>query len=135
MPSISPVSLRVVSQSNTEATLEVKWTARFNAKEIASHAVYDVSVFLQNVDGAGDLDIRRRLIGTDWVAAQSAPIEKTLRATLDRHFLNEDWTVPTPFGNAGDTTDEWRAEVVFKPFVLPSESKGASAQLRREFAP
>lgn len=131
MPRISPVSLTFVSQSNTQATLEVKWTARFNAKETASHAVYDVSVFLQNVDGAGDLDIRRRLIGTDWVAAQSAPIEKTLRATLDRHFLNEDWTI----AGVGDTTDEWRAEVVFKPFVLPSESMGVSDELRREFAP
>jgi hypothetical protein len=103
----------------------------FYAKEIAAHAVYDVSVFLQNDDGLGDPDVRRKRIGTDWVAAQSQPIQRQVTATVDRHFLNEDWQLVL----VGDTTDEWKAEVVLNPLVLPAETKGTSNIIRYEFAP
>lgn len=129
MPTITNIDLRFVSQTASQAKLEVKWGVSFNSREIATTAVYNVNLFLQNIDGLGDADVRRRQIGTGYVAAQAQPLEFTVPATVDRSFLNEDFQV---FG-LGDTTDEWVAEVVLTPYKLPAETKRRSDELRREF--
>ena len=134
MARITDVQLRVVSQTPSEATLEVRWTTSFSAKEIAGNSVFDCNVALQNVDDAIDPDqiARRTNIGATWVQAQAAPVQKSLRATLSRDLLNEDWQL---FGLFGDTTDEWRAEGILTPFTPPATTKGVSPILRREFQP
>ena len=131
MPTITNINLRFVSQTASQAKLEVKWGVSFSSREIAANAAYNVKLFLQNVDGLGDADVRRRQIGTGFVAAQAQPMEFTVPAAADRSFLDEDFQVL----GFGDTTDEWVAEVVLTPYKLPAETKRTSNQLRREFAP
>lgn len=88
MPRILKVELNVLSMSSSNATLEVEVTTSFYSREIASNAVFDCEVILENEDGLGDLDIRCKTIGRTWMVAGSEPVTKTLKATVDRDFLN-----------------------------------------------
>ncbi|MGG6240960.1 hypothetical protein ACQ4N7_20245 [Nodosilinea sp. AN01ver1] len=133
MPRISKVELKVLSMSSSNATLEVEVTTSFYSREIASNAVFDCEVILENEDGLGDLDIRCKTIGRTWMVASSEPVTKSVKATVDRNFLNEDFTLFP--GGPGDTTDEWRAKVKLTPFSPPAETVAISNTIRREFQP
>lgn len=133
MPRISKVELKVLSMSSSNATLEVEVTTRFYSREIASNTVFNCEVILENEDGLGDLDVRSRTIGQTWMVASNEPVTKTVTATVDRNFLNEDFTLFP--GGPGDTTDEWYAQVKLTPFSPPAETVENSNIIRREFQP
>jgi len=133
MPSITGSTLSFVSQTASEARLKVHWTMRFSEQEIAAHQVYNWAIFLEN-DVPNDVDWRRRRIARGFVAAAEGTVEKEVTKDVDRDFLNEDYLVL----GAGDTTDEWGAEVVLTPWQPPAETKlktPAADYLRQEFAP
>ena len=132
MPRISNVELKVLSMSSSNATLEVEVTTRFSSREIASNTVFNCEVILENEDGLGDPDVRRRTIGQTWMVASNEPVTKTVTATVDRNFLNEDFLLFS--GGPGDTTDEWYAKVKLTPFS-PSAETANSNIIRREFQP
>jgi hypothetical protein len=130
MPEITSVTLSFVSQTASEARLKAHWTMTFDEKDIAAHQVYNWELFLEN-DVPNDLEWRRRRIARGSVAAAQGTVEIERTRDVDRNFLNEDYLVV----GLGDTTDEWRAEVILTPWQPPAETKRASALLRREFAP
>lgn len=132
MPRVGNVKLNVDAIASTSATLSVEWTINFYAKEIAANQVFDCVVFLQNEDGTGDLDIRRRVIGQTWIVAKNSPVTQKVKMAVDRSFLNEDFEI---IGGFGDTTDEWHAEVVVSPYTPASKTLGRSNTIRQEFGP
>jgi hypothetical protein len=58
----------------------------FRAREVASNTVFISEVVLQNEEGLGDLDVRRKLVADDWIGAQAAPLERTNTFTASRSF-------------------------------------------------
>jgi hypothetical protein len=129
MATVTRVELSGENVDGQKARIEVTWRMSFSQREVLSRTVFLYEVFLQNVDGAGDLDVRRRRIATGSNLAAENPINEEISALVNRTFLDEDFQV---FG-FGDTTDEWRAEVHLKPFVPTGTSAQSAGQLRKEF--
>ena len=129
MATVRAVTLDGDNVNAQQARITVKWRMSFSTPEVQSRTVYTYEVFLQNVDGAGDPDIRRRRIATGSDLATQDPINREVSVLVDRTFLDEDFL----FGPFGDTTDEWRAEVHLKPFVPVGTSGASTEQLRKEF--
>jgi hypothetical protein len=132
MPSITIKNFRVKSDNTSDVTFEVKWKTTFRGREVASHTVFNFEVFLQNQDGIGDPDVRRKSVVEGWIAAQDTPLERTDTFTASRSFLNEDFQ----FIGIGDTTDEWNAEVILRPFRPRPETKAVTTSgqtIREEF--
>ena len=130
MPRVTNVKLTGRRVNATEAELTISWTTTFVQQEILSKTIFVYDVYLQNVDGVGDLDIRRRRLGTAWDLAAENPIVREAKYKVSRSFLNEDFQV----AGIGDTTDEWIAEVKASPFT-PATDTAKSAELRMEFGP
>jgi len=129
MATVTAVALSGDIVDSTKARIKVTWKMSFNSNEVRSRTVYIYEVHLRNVDGVGDLDVRRRRIARGSDLATNDPIDKEITALVDRSFLDEDFTVL----GIGDTTDEWRAEVSLTPFA-PSGTSAVSADvLRKEF--
>ncbi|MGY1608791.1 MULTISPECIES: hypothetical protein [unclassified Geodermatophilus] len=131
MASVSRVKLSGDNVDSQKARIKVTWRMSFSPKEVQSRTVYNYEVFLQNVDGLGDPDVRRRRIATGSDLATTDAIDREISALVDRSFLDEDF--PLFPGGPGDTTDEWRAEVHLKPFVPTGTSGVSDEQLRKEF--
>ena len=128
MVAISNVTLAGQITGPDAARLTVKWRSAFNTRETAARSAFVYDIVIDNVDGLGDLDDRRRRLGSAFAVAsqESVNLEKSFK--VDRRFLDEDPRVLALF----ETTDEWRAEVIAKPFI-PSGDSAASPQLRQEF--
>jgi hypothetical protein len=129
MATISAITLTGDIVDDTKARIKVTWKMSFNANEVRSRTVYVYEVHLQNVDGTGDLDVRRRRIARGSDLATNDPIDKEITALVDRTFLDEDFQVL----GFGDTTDEWRAEVRLTPFAPTGTSANSEDVLRKEF--
>ena len=127
MATVTAVEVGSEIVDDQKARIKVTWQTSFSRNEVRSRTVFVYEVFLQNVDGIGDLDIRRRRIAAGSDLADQDPINREITALVDRTFLDEDFLV---FG-VGDTTDEWRAEVHLKPFE-PKGTSAVSAELLRD---
>lgn len=128
MATLSKVKLSGKSINNTKARIVVSWRTAFTRNEILSSTVFMFEVFLQNEDGLGDLDVRRRRIARGTYPASNGPVDKEIAAEVERSFLDEDFTVL----GIGDRTDEWHADVILTPFVA-TKATGRSNTLREEF--
>jgi hypothetical protein len=129
MATISAITLAGEIVDNMKARIKVTWKMSFNANEVRSGTVYIYEVYLQNVDGVGDPDVRRRRIARGSDLATGNPIDREITALVDRTFLDED----PPLLVLLETTDEWRAEVHLTPFAPTGTSAKSGDQLRKEF--
>ena len=129
MATITAVALTGDIVDSTKARIKVTWKMSFNSNEVRSRTAYLYEVHLRNVDGLGDLDVRRRRIARGSDLATNDPIDKEITALVDRTFLDEDFEVLT----FGDTTDEWRAEVSLTPFTPTGRSAVSADAPRKEF--
>lgn len=129
MATITAVTLTGNIVDSTKARIKVAWKMSFTSNEVRSRTVYIYEVHLRNVDGLGDLDVRRRRIARGSDLATSSPISQEITALVDRTFLDEDFQVL----GIGDTTDEWRAEVGLTPFTPTGTSAVSADVLRKEF--
>jgi hypothetical protein len=129
MATVTAVKLTGDNVDGQKARIKVTWTMSFSQREVLSRTVFICEIFLQNVDGFGDLDTRRRRIAIGSDPAVQNPIDRVITALVDRTFLDEDFQ----FVGIGDTTDEWRAEVHLKPFVPKGTSAVSAIQLCKEF--
>lgn len=128
MSKVSNVKLKGDIINQDTAKLTISWRTTFTQQEVLSHTVFVYDIFIQNVDGFGDPDVRRRRLGTAWDLSNNNPIDREVSFSVERSFLDEDFRV---FG-FGDTTDEWVAEVKTRVYS-PIESTDTSPQLRMEF--
>jgi hypothetical protein len=129
MATVTAVALTGDIVDSTKARIKVTWKMSFNSNEVRSRTVYIYEVHLRNVDGLGDLDVRRRRIARGSDLATNDPVDKEITALVDRTFLDEDFQVL----GVGDTTDEWRAEVSLTPFTPTGTSAVSADVLRKEF--
>ena len=130
MPNVFNVRLKVEERQSQRVKFRIDWTTKFTAQEYRSKQAFRYHIYLENVDGIGDLDVRRRKVIYAWNIASEDPINRSaVTKWIDRDWLNED----SPLWGIGDTTDEWRAEVICEPHPFGSDS-AKSKVLREEFA-
>jgi hypothetical protein len=131
MPSVTDVRLTGHSIDNDTAKLRIQFRSEFTARERAARSAFVYDLYIDNAPETPDLDNRRRRVGSAFAVASGDPFQGDVSFTVDRKFLDEDWK--DPITGIGDTTDEWLAEVVAKPFV-PGTKKGSSERaLAKEF--
>jgi hypothetical protein len=130
MPTITKVKLdgRIINANQAELT--ISWATNFKQPEVLSRSIFVYDIYIKNIDGIGDLDVRHRRLGTAWDLAADNPIEREVKYKVSRNYLNEDFL----FLGGGDTTDEGIAEVTARPFT-PKEYTAKSSVLRMEFGP
>ena len=128
MAGVQNVTLQGEIINSSKAKLTIGWRSTFRKQEVMAGMVFIYRIYIQNVDGLGDPDVRRRHVSTAWDQAKSTPINREITVEVDRDFLNEDFQVL----GFGDKTDEWVAEV--KTFAFkPSLGSAKSSELTMKF--
>ena len=128
MAGIRNVTLEGEIINSSKAKLTIGWRSTFRKQEVKAGMVFLYRIYIQNIDGAGDPDIRRRHVSTAWDQARDTPIDRKITVEVDRDFLNEDFQIL----GFGDKTDEWVAEVKTSLFK-PSLGSGKSSELAMKF--
>jgi hypothetical protein len=105
MATVTAVALTGDIVDSTKARIKVTWKMSFNSNEVRSRTVYIYEVHLRNVDGIGDLDVRRRRIARGSDLATNDPIDKEITALVDRTFLDED---PSRMSSSQPPTNDGR---------------------------
>lgn len=128
MAGVKNVTLSGEIINSSKAKLVIGWQANFRKQEIMAGMIFVYHIYIQNVDGLGDPDNRRKKLSTAWDQARDTPIDREITAEVSRNFLNEDFQV----WGIGDKTDEWVAEIEITAFK-PSLGSGRSSELAMKF--